>query len=418
MKKTPLFIVLSTLFCPLVYSADHVSTKDAASNEQKAPTKKFEAFTAEVIKNKVRLRIQPSYDSPVVRELKHHDLVVVTGESEDFYSVRPPTDLRAYVFRTYILDNVVEGTRVNVRLKPDVDAPIVTQLNAGDHVEGTISPAHPKWLEISLPETTRFYVAKDYVNKIGDAELLNRLEKRRSETQKLLITADAIHQLELQKPFEQIDADKVKRGYAKVYEDYRDIPEAAAKAQEQLALFQEAYTAKKLAHLESQQHVAPALAAKNQQLMRELEAQKAKVVSLEQKVIPAEAPINNPVISHSSVPKTPATPTNMTVWMPLEMALFQAWAKESGQSNPEQFYREQRESACVVRGVVDVYNRPVKNKPGDYLLVSGHNRLPIAFLYSTKVNLQDYVGHEVRLIVAPRPNNNYAFPAYFVLGLE
>jgi hypothetical protein len=41
--------------------------------------------------------------------------------------------------------------------------------------------------------------------------------------------------------------------------------------------------------------------------------------------------------------------------------------------------------------------------------------LPIAYLYSTQVDLQGKVGQAVTLQAAPRPNHHFAFPAYFVL---
>lgn len=69
---------------------------------------RFEPFTGKITKNKVRLRLQPTYDGPVLKELKRNDLLVILGEVEDFYAVQPPTDIQAYVFRTYVLDNVVE----------------------------------------------------------------------------------------------------------------------------------------------------------------------------------------------------------------------------------------------------------------------------------------------------------------------
>ena len=61
----------------------------------------------------------------------------------------------------------------------------------------------------------------------------------------------------------------------------------------------------------------------------------------------------------------------------------------------------------------------MKNRPGlVYVLLNPNNNLPIAFLYSTKLNLETRVGQEQSFIVVTRPNNNFAFPAYFVIGVE
>src|SRR6185436_15600633 len=76
--------------------------------------KPFSPFTGKVKGRKVRLRAQPDLDGRVVRELGGQDMLVVVGEKGDFYAVEPPSGLKAYVFRSFVLDGVVEGNRVNV----------------------------------------------------------------------------------------------------------------------------------------------------------------------------------------------------------------------------------------------------------------------------------------------------------------
>ena len=44
--------------------------------------------------------------------------------------------------------------------------------------------------------------------------------------------------------------------------------------------------------------------------------------------------------------------------------------------------------------------------------------MPVAYLYSTTQNLHSLVGKKVRIIASPRNNNNFAFPAYYVLSVE
>jgi hypothetical protein len=108
----------------------------------------------------------------------------------------------------------------------------------------------------------------------------------------------------------------------------------------------------------------------------------------------------------------------MSNWLPVEENLFKAWSLQTGKRHPQEFYEEQKQQSFVLRGIIDPYTRPIKNKPGDYMLLNTISKLPVAFLYSTHINLQDYVGHEVSVMVSPRNNNNFAFPAYFVLTLE
>lgn len=380
---------------------------------------KIQPFTGKITKNKVRMRVQPAYDGSVLRELNRNDLVVVLGETEDFYAVQPPSDFRAYVFRTYVLDDVVEGSRVNVRLKPDLEAPVVAQLNSGDRVEGGVYTNNNKWLEIKLPETARFYIAKEYVEKAGDAGLKARLDKKRDEGYQLFNSTEAMSKTEMQKPFEQINVEGIKNNYQRVMQGYPEFPELGVKAKDAMAALQDAYTTKKLAYLEQQSRLSSSTIETNKKLAAELQAQKSKVSNLEQQIEQSRqlAIVAHPVAVASSG-KPVQLPINMSAWLPVEETLFNIWAQQTGKRNPQDFYDEQKQQSFVMRGIVDPYNRPIKNKPGDYMLLSAGSKLPIAFLYSTHINLQEYIGHEVAIMVSPRPNNNFAFPAYFVLSVE
>ncbi|CUI17481.1 SH3 domain-containing protein [Candidatus Protochlamydia naegleriophila] len=427
-KAPPSLLTVLSLLLPLSSltaegKAEAPAIHSTSPAEKVAPkASSYDAFTGKITKNKVRLRLQPAYDGHVLREFQRNDMVVVLGETEDFYAIQPPADAKGYVFRTYILDNIVEGTRVNVRLKPDLDAPVIAQLNSGDHVEGVISPSNNKWLEIKIPSSTRYYIAKEYIEKIGDAGLMARQEKRKEDVYSLLSNTESISRLEMAKPFDQINLDGVKSNYQHIIHDYTDFPEAAAKAKELLASLQDAYIAKKLVFLESQaQRSSTVLEAKNKQLVEELHAHKTKLATLEQKI---EKDKKETTVTNSTpalvqpVKKPTQLPVNMSIWLPAEERLFAEWVEQTGKNNPNMFYEEQMKNAFILKGIVDPYTRPVKNKPGDYMLINSSSKLPIAFLYSTQVNLQDFIGHEVSIRVAPRPNNNYAFPAYFVLSLE
>lgn len=378
----------------------------------------FEAFTGKITKNKVRMRLQPTYDGSVIQELKRNDLVIILGETEDFYAVQPPPDTRAYVFRTYILDNMIEGNRVNVRLKPDLESPVVAQLNSGDRVEGSIDPSNNKWFEIKLPPSARFYIAKDYVEKAGDVGLLARLQKKQEEVYRLLKATESVSQAEMQKPFDQIHIDGIKANYQRIISDYPEFPEAGAQAKELLALLQEGYTVKRLAYLEAQAQNSSSTLEANKKLAEELQAHKLKLANLEKQAEKSRQ-FNTAAAATAADKKSSQLPVNMSTWIPTEESLFSTWAQEQGNNpSPADFYENQKEEAFILKGVIDPYTRLVKNKPGDYMLINSVSKLPIAYLYSTHVNLQDYVGHEVSLLVTPRPNNSYAFPAYFVLSLE
>ncbi|MDB6081786.1 MAG: hypothetical protein JWO53_1058, partial [Chlamydiia bacterium] len=99
-----------------------------------------------------------------------------------------------------------------------------------------------------------------------------------------------------------------------------------------------------------------------------------------------------------------------------EKLLVQAALDKGSVQNIDQFYA--KEKAVSLHGIVKPYARPVKNVPGDFILVNPKTNLPLAYLYSTKVDLNSLVGKEVSLSLVERPNNNFAYPAYFVLKAE
>lgn len=121
-----------------------------------------------VTSKRVRMRTAAQLDAPVIRELEKGTPLKITGEVGDFYTIIPPFPLKAYVFRTYVLDGKIEGERVNVRLGPSPEAAILTQLSSGHLVNGKPSHLNAKWLEIDLPATTRFYISKDYVQLVDE----------------------------------------------------------------------------------------------------------------------------------------------------------------------------------------------------------------------------------------------------------
>ncbi|AHK63307.1 hypothetical protein M832_04420 [Chlamydia avium 10DC88] len=67
-------------------------------------------------------------------------------------------------------------------------------------------------------------------------------------------------------------------------------------------------------------------------------------------------------------------------------------------------------------GEIDIYPHVVKNNPGDYLLKDKENTL--AFVYATKIDLEKWIGKRVSIECLPRPNNHFAFPAYYVISIK
>lgn len=354
--------------------------KPVAVVKKEAP---FSPFTGKVKGRKVRMRLKADLDSNIVKELSKSDLVSIVGEKENFWAVEAPSGIKGYVFRSFVLDNVVEGSRVNVRLEPSLDAPVIAQLNVGDKVNGTISAKNNKWLEIAAPTKVRFYVAKDYIEFAGGPELKAQMDNRRTAAEQLLDAASMLSAAEVRKSFEEMDIDRISKSYHTIINDYSDFAELVEQAKESLASLQEAYMQKRIAYQET--------------LAAEAKSAPAKAVALEQ------------ATQRESTDR-------MKLWEPVEESLYLTWSCINNDRNINEFYEEQKLSSVTITGIVEPYTAAVKNKPGDFILRD--KDMPVAYVYSTQVNLQDFVGKKVTLVGTQRPNNNFAFPAYFVLTVQ
>ncbi len=353
--------------------------------QRKSPTVKaaFSPFTGKVAGDKVRMRLQPDLDGYIVRELIKNEMVSIIDQEGDYYCVEPQGSIKAFIFRSFVLDGVVEGTRVNVRLEPDLEAPVIGHFNSGDRISGDISSQNRKWLEIAPPPSTRFYVAKEFIEYAGGPELKEKIARRKESVQQLLVAANLYANEEMEKIFEEIDFEKLKQGFLTIIHDFTDFPQKAEIAKEALTKAQENYLQKRIAYLEEK----AALVTQN----------------LSQKA---------PSGAKRALPATLQTKT----WNSIEEGIFASWAKANDQKSMEEFYDEEKLIASSVSGVLEVFKSPVKNRPGDYVLKV--KNLPVAYVYSTKIELEDYVDKEVTVIGSPRKNNNFAFPAYYIHEVE
>ncbi|MBS0604578.1 MAG: SH3 domain-containing protein [Verrucomicrobia bacterium] len=358
---------------------------------EKVPEVNVNPFTGKIKGRKVRMRLRPDLDSRIIKELSKNELVTVVGEKGDFWAVQAPAATKAYIFRSFVLDNVVEGTRVNVRLEPSMDAPVVAHLNSGDKIENpSVSPVNPKWLEIAPPANTRFYIAKEYVEYAGGPEVKSQMDRKQASAEQLLDSSSLLSKAELRKPFEEVDFDRIVKGYNTVITDFSEFPELVEQAKEALASFQEAYLQKRITHLESQpaEHYASADSKKASQ--RTVDLEKFENIAM--------------------------ITDKMKLWEPIEEALYLSWANINDNKTQRDYYEEQKLAAVEISGIVEPYTSPVKSKPGDFILRD--KDIPVGYVYSTQINLQSLVGKQVKMVAAPRPNNNFAFPAYYVLSVE
>lgn len=370
---------------------------------KQAPAKTFKPFTGKVLANKVRVRIKPDLDSHIFRQVAKNDLLLIVGEEGDFYAVQPPKNTKAYIFRSYILDNIVEANRVNIRLEPHVDGPIIGQLQAGDRVQGQVCSMNHKWFEVPTPTSTRFYVSKEFIANAGGPDHIANMEKRKVQVEELLNNAFLSAETECKKNYEDMSPQLTIDQFQTIVKNYPDFPEAAQQAKEALALLKDTYLQKKIAYLESKAGLSSA--AKEELLARH---------KTENQELFSEKPVNRDLFAKRNAKREMTD--KMRFWDTIEESLYLSWTAFHSGRKMDDFYAEQKANAAVLTGIVEEYDHPVKNRPGDYVLHGAES--PIAYLYSTSVDLKKYEGKSVTVIVSPRPNNHFAFPAYFVLSVE
>lgn len=375
-----------------------ISSLEAEQPSVKQVNTSFEQFTGKVLGNRVRMRAQPDLEAAIIKELKKHDLLLVVGEESGFWKVSPPATMKAYVFRSYILDDVVEADRVNIRLEPSIDSYAIGQMQSGEKISGNACQDHPKWLEIAMPKNTFFYVAKEYLSFAGDASYLSQMNTKKEEVEKLLNSAFFITEKECKKPYDAMQPQDAIAQFEAIIQSYSDFPEHVQQAKEGLSLIQDNYLQKKLAFLEQKKELT---AEEKEELfagMQKIEKKKTKP--------PEVAKTNFPLFDTSCY------------WQQQEKKLYNQWKSYNPEKDAKQYYLEQSVNAQKKSGYLQLFSASINNKPGDYVLIDPITKKRTAFLYSTKVNLTDYLGKEVRVKISPRPNHQFAYPAFFVHSVE
>lgn len=395
--------ILAFLSCTVSQTwADEPKATDTPTHTPK----RFESFTGKITGHNVRMRLQPSLDAQVFKELDRDELVLVSGLVDDFYACIPPKGIKGYIFRTYVLDGVVEGTNVFVRLGPDRTSPSVAQLNSGDTVKGIIAPQNSKWLEIDIPEDVRFYVAKDYVQKAGDASFYAAQTAKKQEAFKTLTDIEAAMDRELEKPFHKIQLASIQARLNQFISDHKEMPQAVSQAESLIARMQQLYLTRSVALKTDEE--APATPAAPAQ-------EKAAPVA---KPAPAVKKVEEEKTAPTIAPPAPAKPVATLSWQEQEHTFVEALIKNGKAESADAFYKHELEKDTTLHGTIKPYNSFISTRPGDFVLLNLKTNLPIAYLYSTKADLTTWVNKPVTIWVSERPNNNFAFPAYFVLKVE
>jgi len=362
------------------------------------PKSSFQKFTGRVVGNKVRIRAKADLDGKIIMQQNKDDLVLVIGDEDAFWAIQPPDEIKAYIFRSYVLENTVEANRVNVRLAPSVEAPVIGQLESGTKITGEICNENRKWLEIKPPKSTKFYISKEFISYAGSPDYFNNMAKRKKQVNNLLDQAYTIYQEESKMTFDSMSPKSVISLLEKIIKEYSDFPSKANEAKKLLVKFKENYLEKKLAYMEEKSIKADQI--KDDKLFPKVKVEEPKAVVVK------KTPSHNFKLKGS-----------IQFWNAIENSLYENWLTFHNNKNLDDFYKEQRANATTLTGILAPYSNDIQNRPGDFLLKDRGN-IPFAFLYSTKIDLSKYSGKEVKILAVPRPNNHFAYPAYFVLDLR
>lgn len=353
-------------------------------------------FSGKVTGNKVRVRTNANLDSTIVKKLDQGSLLLVKGEKDDFYAIQPPQDVKLYVYKTYInmadqgLHNV-EANRVNIRLQPNTEAPIVGRLVKDQKIFCSLCKESNKWLEILPTDDVYFYISKAYIQKVGDASIFSQMLQKKEEVDKLLNSAFFIAQAECKKSFNEMNPKEAIKQFETIIKGYKSFENHVKQAKEGLSLLQDTYLQKKIAFLEQKTNISSLEKTDVFKNVKSFEKTKTNIKNFARKI---------------------ELKDNMKKWIPIENEIYQSWVSYHPDKSIDNFYLEQKANSLIVSGRVEKYDQNIKNKPGNYI-IKGFE-IPKAYLYSTKIDLEEFIGKKITILASPRPNNGFAYPAYFV----
>jgi len=237
---------------------------------------------------------------------------------------------------------------------------------------------------------------------VGDVAYFHRVEATREHAKTRLEELQSDVAVELRKPFPDINLARQVNELKAIAEQKQDFPEYASRAEDLVKSTQDQY----LQLSQSYQATQKVLARVADEKSKEVEQKNAQVA-----MIDSGAPLCQESKGASS--------KSLSYSLEQQEAKLLAQAIEAGNTaSSEAFYAAEFRSSDELFGQLIPYDRAVKNRPGDFMLVDAKTKVPLAYLYSSRIDLCPCVGKLVRLLVAKRPNHNFALPAFFVLEVK
>ncbi|MEM8628677.1 MAG: SH3 domain-containing protein [Chlamydiota bacterium] len=312
--------------------------------------------------------------------MRQDDIVLIVGQKKDFWQLAPPKTLHCYIPSACVSPGNSLLKSVQVFPKPSADGPVLATLQKGEPVSVLPSKQEAGWCEISPPSCLSCYARKDAVVYCDTADQFSLLVESREKAESDLLQAYRGLERVLKEPQITPLAEKVSLFFHDFLREYAPFPFLQNRAREGLYFLEEHKKKWASSRMEKERNFS------------------LQTGSLEKVAV------------------SPLQPKGVDPWRQVEEGLFSIWQTSHPHKSLQEYYAEQTLQGVTAEGMIEAYEMRVTNCPGDFLLRK--NQRPVALLYSTKWDLTKYQGKQVRLLLAPRPNHQWAFPAYFVLEVD
>lgn len=349
-------------------------------------------FTGKVQVHCAPLRSAPQADSITVAEVERATLLRVFGKSGDFYQVAPPEGLKAYIASRFVSGESIVGQHVNVRSRPNTESAILGQVNSGDRIKAESLLKAPDWVEIPFPESRKLFIRADLIAKIAGDASFEEYQHQRSDILRALneaqtLNAEALSQLQDDRPT-QISWNTVRAAFEKAQ------------------------------NLASKSPAFSELEVSSKQQLQEAFLKYQATFAATEQLRKAQTEPTIPQDTKDQT-KTDATPqlSESNAWTQIEEQQLKDWLNEHPEKDRDHYALMQEDQAQILEGKLIPFTRPdLRQKPGDFILMS--QDLPIAYLYSSTIDLQQLNEKTLKLKAVKRDDLGFALPAYCVLTIE
>ena len=278
----------------------------------------------------------------------------------------------------------VVGNNVRVRLKPDTNSKIICTLNKDFVV--TITNEDGMFYQILAVEKSPLYVYKKFVNhgKIDGNNVNVRSEPNQQST--------VITQLNNDDRIDVVDSDTSTDKWIAI------APPNSVRY----------YISKNYVKQIDEKTAWTLIQEQNKPTTPEI----IDTVKVEKEVQPKEdITSTNTLVTHNI--DIPFEQFVRPQWVDLETDIYSRWKQKHSNGDYQHFLATESEFARLEHGRIVKVHKVSLNHPGDFILYDG--KKPIAYIFSTTIDLNDYNNQEKKLMLTERPNNMWGLPAYKVV---